>query len=338
MVSCLVTGVAGFIGSHLAERLIAEGHEVVGIDCFVPYYPRSMKERNLEALLRAPTFRLHEQDIRYGDLACLLERVEYVFHLAAQAGVRSSWGTEFTDYLEHNVLGTQRLLELCKSTRISKFIYASSSSVYGACPTVPFSEGQLVTPVSPYGVTKLAAEHLCSLYHRSFGIPVISLRLFTVYGPRQRPDMAISRFLAASMEDAPIAIYDDGEQTRDFTYVSDVIDGMIAAMECNAAGEVINVGGGSTTSVNQLVQTVCRITGKRLRATHVPPAYGDMRHTYADVTKARKMLHFEPKVDLEEGLARHYEWMRRGEKTDADREGSTGHSRMSKVQRGVEGR
>ena len=318
MASCLVTGVAGFLGSHLAERLLREGHEVIGIDCFVPFYPRSVKERNLKALRRSPHFRLHEQDVRSADLARHLEGVEHVFHLAAQTGVRSSWGGEFAGYLEHNVLGTQQLLELCKGRRIGKFVYASSSSVYGACPTVAFSEDQALSPLSPYGVTKLAAEHLCSLYHRTFGVPVISLRLFTVYGPRQRPDMAIARFLAAVVEDQPITIYGDGEQTRDFTYVSDVMDAMIAAMELNAAGEVMNVGGGSTTSVNQLLQTLRRITGSRLRATHAPPAYGEMRHTLADVTKAGRMLHFRPKVDLEEGLIRHYEWLKGGE-TRADR-------------------
>ena len=317
MARCLVTGAAGFLGSHLAERLLGEGHDVVGIDCFLPFYPRALKERNIGNLRSSPRFRFQELDIRYADITRQLENAEYVFHLAAQAGVRSSWGQDFATYLDHNVLATQRLLECCKTTHIKKLVFASSSSVYGASPHVPFTEDQPLTPVSPYGVTKLAAEHLCSLYHRSYGIPVISLRLFTAYGPRQRPDMAIARFLAAILEDKPITIYGDGEQTRDFTYASDVIDAMIAAARLNAVGEVVNVGGGSTTSINQLLDALRRITGKQVLVALAPPAQGDMPHTLADLTRARSVLNFQPKVELEEGLTRHYEWLKGG-KAHAD--------------------
>jgi len=210
----LVTGVAGLIGSHLAERLISEGYEVVGVDCFTDYYPRPMKERNLNQLRNSDHFRFIEANLCFARLAPLLEDVDYVFHLAAQPGVRASWGQSFSVYTEHNVLATQRLLEAARDRSIAKFIYASSSSVYGDTPDLPLREDSRLRPISPYGVTKLAGEHLCRLYHYSFGVPTVFPRYFTVYGPRQRPDMAIHRFIKAIREGEPIVVYGDGEQTR----------------------------------------------------------------------------------------------------------------------------
>src|SRR5581483_8871912 len=222
---CLVTGVAGFVGSHLAERLLADGHVVCGIDAFIDYYPRSIKEKSLEGPRSWQRFTFVEGNLLDIALPPVLDGVDWVFHQAAQAGVRASWGKEFTRYVDCNVLATQRLLEaLMHSKSLQRFVYASSSSVYGDTTTFPVKETTLTHPVSPYGVTKLAAEHLCSLYHRNFGIPTVSLRYFTVYGPRQRPDMAFHRFCKAVLDRRSIRVFGDGLQTRDFTYVSDVVE------------------------------------------------------------------------------------------------------------------
>ncbi len=228
--TCLVTGAAGFIGSHLAEALVARGHRVIGVDAFVDFSPRSMKEANLRDLRQAPTFQCIEADLRTTDLGTLLTGIDYVFHLAAQAGVRTSWGDGFTAYVEHNVLATQRLLEAAQQRGVRRVIYASSSSVYGETPTLPAREDSPPLPISPYGVTKLAAEHLCRLYTIGHELPTISLRYFTVYGPRQRPDMAFHKFIHALLRDEPLPVYGDGEQSRDFTYVGDIVAATLAAM------------------------------------------------------------------------------------------------------------
>ena len=320
---CLVTGVAGFIGSHLAERLLAEGYEVIGVDCFTDYYPRPVKERNLSALRNSDRFRFVEADLRTADLEPLLEGVDYVFHLAAQAGVRASWGENFAVYTEHNILATQRLLEAvsrvsrssrssrgsAKSARsVDKFIYASSSSVYGDTPNLPMREDSLPRPISPYGVTKLAGEHLCQLYHYNFGVPTVSLRYFTVYGPRQRPDMAFHRFIRAILEGKPIVVYGDGEQTRDFTFVADAVEATVLAMRCEATGVAFNIGGGSRVTINRAIELLEEIVGRRAVVEHREPQHGDVRHTLADTSAAREVLGFAPKVSLEEGLRAQVAW------------------------------
>jgi UDP-glucose 4-epimerase len=248
----LVTGAAGFIGSTLAERLIADGADVVGLDCFTDYYPRPMKERNLSGLVGQPRFRFIESTIQAADLAAVLKDRTHVFHLAAQAGVRKSWGRDFAVYTVNNVEATQVLLEAaCGIPTLERIVYASSSSVYGDRVAMPMREDALPQPVSPYGVTKLAAEQLCYLYHANFGVPTVSLRYFTVYGPRQRPDMGFHKFLRAAIRGEPITVYGDGEQTRDFTFVHDAVAATVAAGVQGVAGRVYNIGGGSRVSINQ---------------------------------------------------------------------------------------
>jgi nucleoside-diphosphate-sugar epimerase len=307
---CLVTGAAGFIGSHLAERLVELGHEVVGVDCFLDYYPRAVKERNLRALREHARFRADERDLCRADLEPLLAGVEWVFHQAAQAGVRASWGRDFEIYALHNVLATQRLLEASRDLGVRRFVYASSSSVYGDTTDLPMREQSLPRPISPYGVTKLAAEHLCWLYWKNYGLSTASLRYFTVYGPRQRPDMAMHRFLKGALTGSVITLYDDGEQTRDFTYVSDVVAANVAAAERAEGGEVFNIGGGSQVSINQVLATIEAIAGRPLHIQRDARQKGDVRHTAADCTRARERLGFRPAVPLAQGLRQEWEWIR----------------------------
>ena len=306
---CLVTGAAGFIGSHLAARLAELGHEIVGVDCFLDYYPRVVKERNLRSLRARSNVRLLEEDLSSAELAPLLAGVDWVFHLAAQAGVRASWGRDFAIYAIHNVLATQRLLEAARDAKVRRFVYASSSSVYGDTTDLPMREQSLPRPISPYGVSKLAAEHLCWLYWRSYGLPTVSLRYFTVYGPRQRPDMAFHRFLKGALRGEEITLYDDGEQTRDFTFVSDVVAANLAAAERAEGGEVFNIGGGSEVSINHVLATIERLSGRTLRVRREERQKGDVRHTAADCTRARDVLGFRPAVALTEGLRREWEWI-----------------------------
>lgn len=306
----LVTGAAGFIGSTLADRLVAQGADVVGIDCFTDYYPRALKERNLAALRQQPHFRLVEDDLRQVDLEGLLDGVTHVFHLAAQAGVRKSWGKDFDVYVNNNIAATQRLLEACAGRRLDRFVYASTSSVYGDEATIPMREDQRLQPVSPYGVSKLAAEHLGHLYHVNHGLPFVALRYFTVYGPRQRPDMGFHRFLTAAMHGRPLTRYGDGEQTRDFTFVADAVTATAAAGTRGVPGRVYNVGGGSRVTVNQVFEIIGRLVGTPVTIDQQPPQKGDMRDTYADTTRAAADLGFAPSVTLEQGLAEEYAWLR----------------------------
>jgi UDP-glucose 4-epimerase len=305
----LVTGVAGFIGSTLAERLVQSGHDVVGLDCFTDYYPRAFKERNLTGLRTARGFRFVEGSIRQADLAALLADRTHVFHLAAQAGVRKSWGADFAIYTENNIDATQILLEACLRRPIERIVYASSSSVYGDAVALPMREDALPQPVSPYGVSKLAAEQLCHLYHVNYGLPTVSLRYFTVYGPRQRPDMGFHKFLRAVHLGQPINVYGDGEQTRDFTYVDDIVTANIAAADRGIAGRVYNIGGGSRVSVNEVLAMIGRVSGRQPRVNADPAQKGDMRHTFADTSRARADLDFIPSIDLEQGLAAEYKWL-----------------------------
>ena len=306
----VVTGAAGFIGSHLVESLLADGYDVVGVDGFTDYYPRPLKERNLARARENGRFRLLEGCLQDLELPALLEGADQVYHLAAQAGVRASWGRDFAVYTEHNVLATQRLLEAAVEAGVPRLINASSSSVYGDAPTLPLREDAVCRPVSPYGVTKLAAEHLALLYHRNHALPTVSLRYFTVYGPRQRPDMAFHRFLAAARDRAPVSVFGDGAQTRDFTYVTDIVSATRAAAVSGRPGCVYNVGGGERVAINDVLRLVERVTGLRLRVQHEEAQKGDMRDTFADTGAARRDLGFRSSVSLEEGLEREWEWLR----------------------------
>lgn len=308
----LVTGAAGFIGSHLCDRLLADGWRVTGLDCFTDYYARPLKGAHLVAARRHPCFRLVEADLVTADLGTLLAGADVVYHLAGQPGVRGSWGPQFEVYARNNVLATQRLLEASLAAGRKPVVYASSSSVYGNLPTMPLAETDAPAPISPYGVTKLAAEHLCRLYSEVYGLPTISLRLFTVYGPRQRPDMGFQRFLSAAAAGEEIPLYGDGEQTRDFTYVADVVSGFTAAgglcLAGRATGQVINIAGGSRASVNEVLAEVAALAGHPLRLRHLPSQPGDVRDTWADTTRAAALLHFHPAVSLAEGLARQWRY------------------------------
>jgi UDP-glucose 4-epimerase len=305
----LVTGAAGFIGSHLAEALLDRGAEVTGLDCFADYYPRPIKERNLLASRQRRNFTLVESTIQSADLADLLRGVTHVFHLAAQAGVRRSWGRDFRIYTVNNIEATQILLEACAAVPLDRFVYASSSSVYGDDVALPMREDAVPHPVSPYGVSKLAAEQLCYLYHVNHGVPAVSLRYFTVYGPRQRPDMGFHRFLRAAMRADAIEVYGDGEQTRDFTFVSDAVGATVAAAEKGVPGRVYNIGGGARVSVNRVIELVGQVTGQPVRTNPTRKQKGDMRDTFADTSRARADLGFVPQVQLSDGLAAEYHWL-----------------------------
>jgi UDP-glucose 4-epimerase len=306
----LVTGVAGFIGSTLADRLVADGVDVVGIDCFTDYYPRPVKERNLAGLRSRAGFRFVESRIQDADLQALLADRTHVFHLAAQAGVRKSWGRDFAIYTVNNIEATQVLLEaVTKLPAIERVVYASSSSVYGDNAPMPFREDALPQPVSPYGVSKLAAEQLCYLYFANYRVPATSLRYFTVYGPRQRPDMGFHKFLRATIRGEPITIFGDGEQTRDFTYVHDAVTATIAAASRGVPGRVYNIGGGSRVSINEVLELIGRVASRKPAVIVDGAQKGDMRHTYADTSAAKADLGFAPTVGLEQGLAAEYQWL-----------------------------
>jgi len=309
-VKAVVTGAAGFIGSHLALNLLEAGHEVLGIDCFTDYYPRPMKEANLAPLRDHARFRLLEERLQDAALPRHLEGAETVYHLAAQAGVRASWGREFAHYTEHNVLATQRLLEAALEAGRPRIVYASSSSVYGDAAVLPLREDGPCRPVSPYGVTKLAAEHLALLYHRNHGLPTVSLRFFTVYGPHQRPDMAFHRFLKAARDGQPITLFGDGTQTRDFTYVDDIVSAVRAAALSGRPGCVYNVGGGERVALNEVLRLIESVTDRRLQVQRLEPQMGDMKDTFADTSAANRDLGFRSTVALADGLAREWRWIR----------------------------
>jgi len=308
--TCLVSGAAGFVGSHLCRRLLEAGCRVIGIDCFTDYYERSLKENNLGLLQNLGDFSLIEADLAAIDGLNLEEEgIEWVFHQAAQAGVRASWGKEFSLYTHHNVLATQRLLEWARLNRPERLVYASSSSVYGDTDKLPMHEEDLPVPMSPYGVTKLAAEHLCNLYRQNFSVPAVSLRYFTVYGPGQRPDMAFNRFIRAIRAGEELVVYGSGEQTRDFTYIDDIVEAnLAAAMAQKAEGSVYNIGGGSRISVNGILKMLGAITGMEVKVRHEAVQAGDPPHTYADTGRAKEELNFEPRFTLEEGLRRMVAW------------------------------
>ena len=311
MATQIVTGTAGFIGSHLAETLVEQGKRVIGIDQFNDYYDTSLKRKNVALLEKHPSFELIEANIQSLDWKALLADVEVVYHQAAQAGVRASWGSGFRSYTERNINATQIILEAAKETpSLKRLVFASTSSVYGNSETLPTPETICPQPVSPYGITKLAAERLCWLYQQNFGVPVTALRYFTVYGPRQRPDMAFHQFFRAASAGEPIPIYGDGQQTRDFTFVSDAVAANLAAATVlEAVGEVFNIGGGSRVVLADVLDEMEKIVGHPIPRNYVKRARGDALHTGADVSKARRILRYAPQVSLVEGLIREWEWI-----------------------------
>lgn len=302
---CLVTGAAGFIGSHLCEKLLAMGHEVVGLDAFVPYYPRAVKERNLLALKGHAGFTFHLCDLRRDELEPLLRDVDAVFHLAAMPGLVQSW-TDFEGYWSCNVLATQRLLEAARrADHLQRFIHASTSSVYGKYASG--DESLPLLPVSPYGVTKLAAEHLCRSYAEAFGVPLVVLRYFSVYGPRQRPDMAYHRFIRALLRNEPLVVYGDGMQVRGNTFVTDCVEATVAALHA-LPGETFNVGGGETATIWDILRKLEALAGRKAVIRHEPARPGDQRYTFADTARLRRHLGWQPRIGLDEGLARQWAW------------------------------
>lgn len=312
MTLSIVTGVAGFIGSNLAETLLARGEQVIGVDHFNDYYDTKLKRGNLASFAAHPAFRLVEEDIQTIDWNTLLQGVDVVYHQAAQAGVRASWGGGFRAYTERNINATQILLEAAKDAKdLKRLVFASTSSVYGNAETLPTYETICPQPVSPYGITKLAAERLCWLYHQNFGVPVTALRYFTVYGPRQRPDMAFHKFFKAVLDDQAIPIYGDGQQTRDFTFVADAIAANLAAGSVpEAVGEVFNIGGGSRVVLAEVLDTMEAIVGQPIKRNHIERAMGDARHTAADISKAKMLLGYDPQVPLKEGLEKEWQWIK----------------------------
>lgn len=313
MPRALVTGAAGFIGSHLAERLLAEGWVVRGVENFDPYYARAYKERNLAGLRERTGFELQVGDLVTAPLERLLDGVDCVFHLAARPGVRASWGEAFADYDRINVLATQRLLEAVRAHPVRRLVYASSSSVYGDASEAadrPTSEDAPCRPISPYGVSKLAAEALVRAYHAAAGVPALALRYFTVYGPRQRPDMAFHRFLRAWMTGEAVTVLGDGRQVRDFTYVADAVAATVAAARDGREGEVYNIGGGCPASLTQVFEILRARLGPPARIESRPVFPGDPRATRADTRRAQAELGYQPATDLDEGLGRMADWMR----------------------------
>ncbi|HET6547627.1 MAG TPA: NAD-dependent epimerase/dehydratase family protein [Solirubrobacter sp.] len=309
--TALVTGCAGFIGSHLTEALLEDGHDVVGVDCFNDNYARADKRANLALALAHDEFELVEADLVELDALALVDRCDVIFHLAGEPGVRSSWGPRFDRYTHHNVEATQRLLEAARALPGRRFVYASSSSIYGDALALPTHEDDTPRPLSPYGVTKLAAEHLCVLYGEEHGVDTVSLRYFSVYGPRQRPDMAFRRFCEAIVAGAPIEVYGDGGQTRDFTFVGDIVAGTRAAGEAfTPPGRVYNLGGGDAVSLNKTLETLAGIAGRPLDVRRRERQSGDVRDTGADTRRARDELGFGPTVALHDGLAAEFEWVR----------------------------
>jgi UDP-glucuronate 4-epimerase len=305
----LITGCAGFIGSHLTEAFLADGHEVLGVDCFNDNYARDAKLRNLEIARSWDGFEFVPIDLARGALQDLVEEADVICHLAAEPGVRPSWGQRFESYVRNNVLATQHLLEAVCLNPNKRVVYASSSSIYGQSETFPTNEQTIPAPRSPYGLTKLDGEYLCFIYRQNFGVETVALRYFSVYGPRQRPDMAFSRFCIAALSDQPIDIYGDGEQTRDFTFVADVVSATRAAAEVPGLdGAVMNIGGGSRISLAGAVDALSEISGRNIERRLLDPQKGDIRDTAAAIDEARSRIGYMPRTSIEEGLAAQWSW------------------------------
>ena len=309
MATCLVTGAAGFVGSHLCEKLIAKGHTVRGVDAFIPYYPRALKEQNLTAIAGSTRYTFHEADLRSASLSSLVQGVDVIFHLAAMAGLRRSW-SEFDNYVSCNIQATQRLLEAAVEVQLPHLINISTSSVYGRFATG--NEESPLAPVSPYGITKLAAEQLCRAYEMNYGLPVTICRLFSVYGPRQRPDMGYHIFIQSLLKDELITIDGDGTDSRSNTYVHDCVEGLVLAFEQpqQSQGETFNLGGGEEINVNQVLALLEELSGEKIRTAHGPQRAGDQRRTVADSSKAQRLLGYNPTTTVRDGLRAQLEWQR----------------------------
>lgn len=306
--TCLLTGCAGFIGSHLAERLLRDGHTVIGVDCFTDQYSRVQKLANLADLKGQPNFEFVEGDLNKLELLSLMDGVTAVVHLAGQVGARNAWGRDFAMFSQRNALATQLLLEA--SLHVDRFVYASNASVYGDTEVLPTPETATPRPISPYAASKMTGEHLCTCYAACSRVPTAALRLASVYGPRQRPDQAVSKFVRWAIEDRPLDVYGDGEQTRDLVYVGDVVEAFVAALAGRGRGEVYNIGSGTPITVNALVDKLRAATAIEFRVKHSDPQRGDVRHAAPDITRARDALGFAPRTSLEEGLAEQVRWMR----------------------------
>ena len=309
----LVTGAAGFIGSHLSEKLLKEGHQVVGFDNFDPFYNREIKEENIKRALSHDSFELVEGDIRnFEDLSKISEDhdFEVVVHLAAKAGVRPSIEDPVV-YSEVNVIGTQNVLEMMKSREIKRLVFASSSSVYGNSTEVPYKETMNVNnPISPYAATKIAGEVLCHNYWHLYGISVTCLRFFTVYGPRQRPEMAIAKFVRNAYDKEPITIYGDGSASRDFTFVEDILQGVMSAVEKDLNYEIINLGESETINLNDLLILIEELTEQKIQREYLPMQPGDVKTTYAEIEKAKRLLNYKPATPVREGISKYIGWLK----------------------------
>jgi nucleoside-diphosphate-sugar epimerase len=303
-VKIVVTGAAGFIGSHLCQFLLEKGkHEVVGIDAFVRDELKIIGSKNMEAFLAHPRFHFISKDMLHIEWSEILKDADIVYHLAGIPGVRSSWGQDFRKYADTNILATQQLLEACSNSGIKKFIFASTSSVYGET-TGRVSEDTRTAPLSPYGVSKLTGEHLCRVYWKNNGVPIVILRFFTVYGPRQRSDMAFHRFIKQMIANEPITLIGDGTQSRDFTYIRDCIEATAAVVNKPALiGETINIGGKERSSIINVIHDLENLTGKKANIDCIGSMRGEPMHTWADISKAARLLEYKPKVSLTEGLA-----------------------------------
>jgi UDP-glucuronate 4-epimerase len=309
-VRALVTGAAGFVGSHLVEALVAQGDTVLGVDSFTTYYDVAQKRANAAALV-GPAVELVDADLRVAAIEPLLDGIDVVYHQAGQPGVRLSWSTGFHEYVEQNVIVTQRLLEALHTTGARRFVFASSSSVYGHQPRYPTREDDLPAPFSPYGVTKLAAEHLCGVYAENWGLPTVALRYFTVYGPRQRPDMSIHRLCESVLGGAAFPLYGDGRQVREFTYVTDIVAGNVAAAAADLApGTTVNLAGGSEITVADLIVMVGDVAGTPVTVEPCPAAPGDSRRNGGAIDRARELLGWEPRVPLRDGIEAQLAWHR----------------------------
>ena len=312
METVVITGVAGFIGSHLAEKLLQKNFKVIGIDSFTNYYSKKIKKHNLKECLKNKNFSLIIKDLIEIDLLPIFRKSQHLFHLAAQPGVRSSWGPQFENYVKENILVTQRILEYAKAANsFKKIIMASSSSVYGEQEGKMNEENTITKPVSPYGVTKLAAENLCRIYAENFNLPITMLRYFTVYGPRQRPDMAFMRFIIKSILKQPITIYGNGNQKRNFTYIDDVIDATISSMDVVNPVEIINIGGEVVISINKIISVLKKISDFEPIILYKPFPKGDVLRTEADIGKAKRLIKFKPKTSLYDGLFFQYTYAKK---------------------------